>query len=101
MWDALRNVVNEVKDLLGIEVPDLGIPTDLASGAGDALSGVQEAVTGAGDAVTSTVDGAAGAGEAFPGEVSGQVGAVTEAASGTTGTPAQNLTQIASDITGK
>jgi hypothetical protein len=75
VWDILKNALTGAKDLLGIEVPELPVPADLVSAAGDALTGVQE-----------------------------QVGAVTEAVSGTAAdavqSTAQTVTDAASDITG-
>lgn len=49
MLDMIRNLVTNVKDALGIEVPD--VPVDL-SGVTDATSGIGDMATGAGDAVT-------------------------------------------------
>lgn len=73
MWEALKNAVTGVKDMLGIEVPELPVPGDLGAAAGDALTGAQEAVTGVGESATGAVEEVTNTGETLTGEAAGQV----------------------------
>ena len=60
MWQALRDIVTNAKESLGIEVPaipDAGAVTDAVTGAGDQVS---QAATAATDAASSAATDAAG-----------------------------------------
>lgn len=104
MWDALKNALTGAKDLLGIEVPEIPVPEDLASAAGDATGGAQDAVAGVTESATSAVEGAATTGEALTGQPAEQLTAVTEAIPGTAAaavqSSAQTVTQAAADLAG-
>jgi hypothetical protein len=81
MWDVVRNAVTQLKDTLGIELPEL--PVDL--GSLDA-AGIGEAATTAAEGLTTSATGAvedltAGAGDA----VTAAGAQVTETVSGITG----------------
>jgi hypothetical protein len=53
MWDVIKNAVTQVKDALGIEIPEL--PADLGS---LDTAGIGEAVTTAAEGVTASATGA-------------------------------------------
>jgi hypothetical protein len=80
MWDVIKNAVTQVKDALGIEVPEL--PVDLGS---LDVAGIGEAATTAAEGVTASAPGAVEDLTATAGEAVTDAGTqVTDTVSGIT-----------------
>jgi hypothetical protein len=78
MWQALRDIVDDVKQSVGIEVPavpDTSAVTDAAGQAGEAAtSAATDAAGGAADAVTGVGETVSGVGEQITSKVSDFLG---------------------------
>jgi hypothetical protein len=81
MWDVIKNAVIQVKDALGIEIPEL--PVDLGS---LDVAGIGEAATTAADGVTASASSAVEDLTATAGDAVTTAGTqVTDTVSGITG----------------
>jgi hypothetical protein len=92
MWAALKKVVADVTESLGIEIP--GLPIDLGA-VGDAAATAGQGVT---ESATGAVEGITGVTETLSGGVAGVTESVAGAAEGVSGSATDSASQIVPDI---